>query len=71
MTSTLRGRWGGKRKNKMLLDVGGGGLASVLDVQLFFFIKENCICDMIRNHAEPNINILLTRNLLFDSDIRQ
>ena len=29
-------------KNEVLSDVGGGGLASVLDVQsLFFFIKEN------------------------------
>ena len=35
------------------------------------FIKENCICAMTRHHAEPNINILLTRNLPFDSDIRQ
>ena len=26
---------------------------------------------MIRHHAEPNINILSTRNLLFDSDVRQ
>ena len=40
----------------MLLDVGGGGLASVLDVQsLFFFIKENWICVMTRHHAESNI----------------
>ena len=36
-----------------------------------FFIKENWICAMTRHHAEPNINILLTRNLPFDSDIRQ
>ena len=26
---------------------------------------------MTRHHAEPNINILLTRNLPFDSDVRQ
>ena len=26
---------------------------------------------MTRNHAEPNINILLTRNLPFNSDDRQ
>ena len=26
---------------------------------------------MVRHHAEPNINILSTRNLLFDSDVRQ
>ena len=38
---------------------------------LFSLIKENWICAMIRSHAEPNINILLTRNLPFDYDIRQ
>ena len=55
----------------MLPDVGGGGLTSVLDVQsLFFFIKENWICATTRHHAEPN-NILLTRNLPFESDVRQ
>ena len=48
------------------------GVASVLDVQsLFFFIKENWICAMTRYHAESNINILSTRNLLIESDIRQ
>ena len=26
---------------------------------------------MTRHHAEPNINMLLTRNLPFDSDFRQ
>ena len=26
---------------------------------------------MTRHHAEPNINILLTRNLFFDTDVRQ
>ena len=35
----------------MLSDLGGGGLASALDVQSFF-IKENWICAMTRNHAE-------------------
>ena len=40
------------------------GLASFLDVQSSFFIKENLICAMIKYHAEPNINILLTRNFL-------
>ena len=28
-------------------------------------------CAMTRHHAEPNINILFTRNLPFDSDVRQ
>ena len=56
----------------MLLDVGGWGLASVLDVQsLFFFIKDSWICDMTGHHVELNINMLLTRNLPFDSDVSQ
>ena len=81
MTPTLRGvcvcaggveGGGGFWKNEMLSDVGGGGLASVLDVQcLFFFIKVNWMCAMTKHHAGPNINMLLTRNLPFDSDIRQ
>ena len=44
------------------------GLASVLDVQKIFFVKENWICAMTRHHAN---NILLARNLSFDSDVRQ
>ena len=60
----------GQGKNKMLSDVGGGRLASVLEVQIFFFIKENWISAMTRHHDEPN-NTLLTRNLSFDSDVRQ
>ena len=36
-----------------------------------FFIKENWICAMTRHYAEPNSNIILTRNLSFDSDVRQ
>ena len=56
----------------MFSDVGGGGLASVLGVQsLSFFTKENWICAITRHHAGPNINILLTRNLPFESDFRQ
>ena len=38
---------------------------------LIFFINENWICAMTRQHAESNINILLTRNLLNDSGVRQ
>ena len=45
---------------------GGGGLTSVLDVQSLFLD-----CVMTRHHADPNINILVTRNLPFDSDVRQ
>ena len=56
----------------MLLDVEGWGLASILDVQfLFFFIKGNWACAVTRHHIEPNINILLTINLPFDSEVRQ
>ena len=55
----------------MSTDVRKAELASVLDVQSFFFVKEKWICGMNRQHTEPNINILLTRNLLFDSDVRQ
>ena len=49
---------------------GGCDVASVLDVQYLFFIKENLICAMTRNHAEPNMNILLTGNVWL-SDVRQ
>ena len=38
---------------------------------ILFFIKENWICAMIRHLAKQNINILLTGNLPFDSDVRQ
>ena len=56
----------------MLSDALRGGLASVLDVQsLFFFIKESWISAMTRHHADPKSNILLTRNLPFDSYVRQ
>ena len=38
---------------------------------LYFFIKENWICAMTRHHTEPKINMLLTKNLPFDCDVRQ
>ena len=51
----------------MLSHVGvGGGLASVLDTQ-FLFIKENWIYTMNRHHGN---NLLLARNLPFNSDVR-
>ena len=62
---------GCKVKMRCFRTYGVGGLASVLDVQSFFFIKENWISTMTRHHAEPNINILLTRNLLFGTDASQ
>ena len=55
----------------MLSDIGGEGgwLASVLDTESYFlFIQENWICTMTRHHAN---NILLARNLPFDSEVRQ
>ena len=70
MTSTLRGT--GRIRQKW--DVIGrrwSGLASLLDVQSLFFCLKNWICIMTRHHDEPNINILLTGNLSFDSDVRQ
>ena len=70
MTSTLRGL-GGLGKNETLLDVGGWRVSKCSGRPVFiFFIKENWICAMTRHHAEPN-NILLTRNLSFDPDVRQ
>ena len=49
-----------------------GALASALDVQsLFFLITETRICAMNRHHADRNINVLLTRNHPFDSDVRK
>ena len=51
----------------MFSGVGGGWLASALDVESFSFNKENWICAMTGHHAEPN-NILLIKNLPFDSD---
>ena len=36
-----------------------------------YFIKENRVCAMTRHYAESNINILLTRNLSIDSEVRQ
>ena len=71
MTSTLRE---GGVKNEMLSDVGGWGgeLASVLEVQyLFFLLKKIGFCAITWHHAEPNISILLSRNLPFDSDVTQ
>ena len=45
---------------------------SVLEVQsLSFSITENWICSVTRHDAHPTINILLTRNLPFNSDDRQ
>ena len=59
-------------KNEMLFDVGRWGVSGCSGSSLFIcFIKENCICAMTRHHTEPNINILLTKNLHFDYGIRE
>ena len=58
----------------MLSDVGGGGViewSGGPNLIFFILIKENWISPMTRLHAEPNINILLSRNLSFHSDVRQ
>ena len=49
---------GVRKKWDVIRRRGSGGLTSVLDVQSFFFIKENWICAMTRHHAEPNINMV-------------
>ena len=36
-----------------------------------FLLEKKWICAMRRHHTEPNSDILLTRNLPFDSDVRQ
>ena len=49
-----------------------GGVTEYYGRTIFiFFTEENWICAVTRHHAEPDINILLTRNLSFDSDVRQ
>ena len=55
----------------MLSDVRRGVSKCYGPPVFLFFIKENWICAMTRHHAEPNINILSTRNLAAGSDVRQ
>ena len=56
----------------MLLDVGGWCVSECSGRPIFIlFIKENWICTVTRYHVEPNINILLTRDLPFDLEVRQ
>ena len=75
MTSSFRG--GGRGENEMLSDVGiwergGGGLvASVLDIQLLYFLFKKIRFPSCTHHAESNSNILLTRNLPIVSSVRQ
>ena len=55
---------GGKEKNEIWSDVGEWEVSECSGRPIFFFIniKEKWVCAMSRHHAEPNINILLTRN---------
>ena len=67
MTSTLT-EWG--------LGWGEGGGIGVSEysgsaIFIFFFVKENWICAMTRHNNKKKINISLTRNLPFDSAVRQ
>ena len=64
------GTWG-RRMGMRRTRTGRGGVRVFWTSNLYFFIKENWICAMARHHAEPNIDILSTRNLPFDSDARQ
>ena len=71
MTSTLRkgGEGWGKAKMRSYWTKGvRGEVASNLNV---FFVKENWIHATTRHYAESNIDILLTRNIPFDSQVRQ
>ena len=38
---------------------------------IFFLLKKTGFAPLTRHHTEPKINILLTRNLPFDSDVGQ
>ena len=53
----------------MVLDVAGKGCS--WHPIYTFFIYESWICIMTRHHAEPNINILLKRNLPIFFGVRQ
>ena len=75
MTSTLRGAEGCKAKMRCYQSRGGGGLgvSECSGHPIFIFLLKKigfAICAMTRQNAEPN-SILLTRNLPFDSDVRQ
>ena len=57
-----------------MLSDGGGWVVSECSgrpIFIYFFIKENWIFAMTRDHGEPNIIIFLTSNLPFNSDVRQ
>ena len=69
MMSTLKGGGGGVRQKLDVIGRRGWGVGECSGRPIFiFFNKEDWICTMIRHHTN---NILLTRNLPFDSDVRQ
>ena len=68
MTSTLREERGEVVRQKW--DFARRSKCSGRPI-FIFFIKEYWICAMNRHPTEPNINILLTRNLPIDAGIRQ
>ena len=62
----------------MLSDVrgGGGGGMGVREccgrpIYFLLLLKKVELCTMTGHHVKPNINILLTKNLPFDSGVRQ
>ena len=54
----------------MLSDVGVRGV-SKCSICFFFVVVVVVVVFLSRHHTEPNIDILLTRNLHFNSDVRQ
>ena len=58
---------GGGRKVRQKWDVIGGRGWGVSD----YSGRPIWICPMTRHHAEPNVSILLTRNLHFGSDVKR
>ena len=53
----------------MLLDVGAWvGTECSGDPIFFYYYQNNCA--KARHHTQPNINTFLTRNLVYDSDVR-
>ena len=77
MLSTLTGRLGAKSKLRYYQGraAGGGGVASVMDVQSLSFLLVKIefvpLPDiMLSQTLTQLVNILQTRNLPFDSDIR-
>ena len=71
----FEGRWRGvgwvRRKWHVIWRRGWGVRECSGHPILISFVKEHWICAMTRHHDEPNINILSTRNLSFDFDVRQ